>query len=123
MRKDTTILRNLAGYDCYDFTAAVAYANPWCDEFISFVVTRHKNGERRGVCKHLEFDFEVPEGTCVEPTFRLHHEEAQELMDRLWTCGLRPSQAKAVAGTQAAIERHLEDMRVLAFSTLDIPKP
>jgi hypothetical protein len=44
-------------------------------------------------------------------------------MDRLWTCGLRPSQAKAVAGTQAAIERHLEDMRVLAFSTLDIPKP
>jgi hypothetical protein len=122
MRKDTSV-RDLSQYDCYDFIAAHPYQIPWCDEFINIVLTRHTHEGKRGVCGPLVFDHTIPEGQPVEPTFRLQHEEAQHLMDRLWDIGLRPTQAKASTGQAEATLRHLEDMRVLAFHTLDIPKP
>ena len=65
----------------------------------------------------------VPAGHPIEPAFRLAHEEAQELADSLWDSGIRPTQSKAGAGQAEAVQKHLEDMRVLAFHTLDIPKP
>jgi hypothetical protein len=50
-----------------------------------------------------------------EPTFVLRPEEAQALMDSLWTCGLRPSEGSGSAGAMAATQKHLEDMRTLVF--------
>lgn len=41
--------------------------------------------------------------------------EAQELMDSLWQCGLRPSEGSGSAGALAATQRHLDDMRTLVF--------
>ena len=43
---------------------------------------------------------------------------AQELMDDLWRCGLRPSEGKGSAGQLAAVSYHLEDMRKLVFENL-----
>jgi len=40
---------------------------------------------------------------------------AQELMDDLWRCGIRPTDGAGTAGSMAATERHLEDMRKLVF--------
>lgn len=54
-------------------------------------------------------------GAVIEPTFRMSYEEAQELMDDLWTCGLRPSEGSGSAGALAATQKHLEDMRKLVF--------
>ena len=48
---------------------------------------------------------------------RLADCRAQELMDRLWTAGLRPTEGRGSAGALAATERHLEDMRKLVFHT------
>lgn len=53
-------------------------------------------------------DFEVP-------AFPLRFEHAQELMDDLWACGLRPTEGAGSAGALAATQRHLEDMRTLVF--------
>ena len=97
-------MRDVSQCDCYDFLAARAFSTPWCDEFINIILTRHTHEGRRGVCGPLAFDHKIPEGSCQEPTFRLRNQEAQDLIDHLWSCGLRPSQARAVAGTQAAIE-------------------
>lgn len=54
------------------------------------------------------------EGVYMEPSLRLGDDEAQELMDQLWQCGMRPTEGKGSAGQLAATERHLEDMRKLA---------
>lgn len=54
-------------------------------------------------------------GELNQPFMVLETEEAQLLMDELWHCGLRPSEGTGSAGSLAATERHLEDMRRLVF--------
>jgi len=49
------------------------------------------------------------------PSFTLSLEMAQQLMDDLWHCGLRPTEGAGTAGAMRAVERHLEDMRTLVF--------
>lgn len=49
------------------------------------------------------------------PFTSMHISTAQELMDSLWECGLRPSEGAGSAGALAATERHLKDMQRLVF--------
>lgn len=55
-----------------------------------------------------------------QPFITLGREQAQNLMDELWNCGLRPSDGAGSAGQQAATEKHLADMRTIAFHKLGI---
>lgn len=58
----------------------------------------------------------VEEGaTLPSPTFTMNETNTQMLMDELWRCGFRPSEGTGSAGSLAATERHLEDMRALVF--------
>jgi hypothetical protein len=57
----------------------------------------------------------VQQGDFVAPAFRINAKEAQDLMDELWQCGLRPSEGTGSAGALSATERHLQDMRTLVF--------
>lgn len=54
------------------------------------------------------------------PTLSLDTPLAQSLMDDLWRCGLRPSEGSGSAGSLAATQRHLEDMRSIAFKGLGL---
>lgn len=54
---------------------------------------------------------------CSEPVLMLLQEETQRLMDELWRAGFRPTEGTGSAGSLAATERHLEDMRALVFKT------
>jgi hypothetical protein len=49
----------------------------------------------------------------VEPqeAIQLPRETAQQLMDALWQCGLRPSEGTGSAGSLKATETHLKDMQ------------
>jgi len=58
---------------------------------------------------------QVREGGLPPVALRLSDCQAQELMDRLWAAGIRPTEGKGSAGALAATERHLEDMRRLVF--------
>ncbi len=58
------------------------------------------------------------QGTHAEPMFRLEIRQAQQLMDELWQCGLRPSEGSGSAGSLAATERHLKDMQSIAMGIL-----
>jgi len=61
----------------------------------------------------------VPEGQEIEPTLSLPIESAQELMDSLWQCGLRPSEGSGSAGALRATQNHLEDMRKIVFKMIE----
>jgi len=61
----------------------------------------------------------IPEGSAVwEPTMRIDKSDAQQFMDELWRIGLRPSEGSGSAGSLAATERHLADMKVIAMGAL-----
>lgn len=62
---------------------------------------------------------EVPEGQFVEPSARIFEEDAQVLMDSLWDCGIRPTEGNGSAGAMRATEKHLEDMRKIAFKFIE----
>jgi hypothetical protein len=58
---------------------------------------------------------EIFAGSYADPAMHLHVDVAQKLMDELWHCGIRPTNGVGSVGQLAATERHLEDMRALAF--------
>lgn len=59
-------------------------------------------------------------GMFTGPAFQLRNAEAQVLMDDLWRAGLRPTGGAGSAGSFRAVEKHLDDMRTIAFKTLGI---
>lgn len=62
----------------------------------------------------------LKEGDYAPAAVTLKVEQAQQLMDSLWDCGLRPSEGTGSAGALAAVERHLADMKRIAFHALKI---
>lgn len=54
------------------------------------------------------------------PTTTIKSEAAQELMDDLWACGLRPSEGTGSAGQLAAVQAHLKDFKTILFKKLNI---
>ena len=56
------------------------------------------------------------EAEIVEPqeAIQLPVETAQELMDALWKCGLRPSEGSGSAGSLKATQDHLKDLQELS---------
>lgn len=57
-------------------------------------------------------------GELAEPMLNIDIQAAQQLMDELWKCGLRPSEGTGSAGSLAATERHLKDMQSIAMGLL-----
>lgn len=97
---------------------------PWMgDRAVGLNVLRREFEPRRNlVATGLQFDV-LPDGADVTgppPLLGLTGDEAQQLMDELWNCGIRPAAGAGSAGSLAATERHLEDMRALVFKQ---PKP
>lgn len=59
-------------------------------------------------------------GDEIPAAFRLKPNQAQALIDHLWDCGFRPTEGTGSAGALAAVERHLADMKQIAFHALKI---
>jgi len=56
------------------------------------------------------------------PTVKISKTAAQVLMDDLWNSGIRPTEGAGSAGSLRATEKHLEDMRKIAFFKLGVDK-
>ena len=54
------------------------------------------------------------------PICTTERNNAQILMDDLWSAGLRPTEGSGSAGSLAATQKHLEDMRTIAFYKIGI---
>ena len=77
-----------------------------------------KNESGVWVARAVEME-QINVAQYVTPTFELDNTTAQELMDGLWHCGLRPSEGTGSAGAMAATQKHLEDMRKIAFLRIE----
>lgn len=66
---------------------------------------------------------EVEGQVLVTSPMRLDRDTAVRLLDALWNCGIRPSQDAQTVGQLAAVQKHLEDMRQIAFKKLSVEKP
>jgi hypothetical protein len=72
----------------------------------------------------IDFTIDVRDpGKLTAPTLSLTDFEAQQLIDALWSAGLRPAGAKQSQGAYDAQSRHLEDMRALAFHHAKVERP
>jgi hypothetical protein len=65
----------------------------------------------------------VERGAMLVPAIQLVMSEAQLLIDALWQVGLRPTEGTGSAGSLAATEKHLQDMRTIAFGSLMMERP
>ena len=83
-----------------------------------FTETRRDEQGRmaRYFAKPAEYDVWLEPGESAPPqTVLLGNDAAQQLMDELWRVGFRPTEGSGSAGSLAATERHLADMRRLVF--------
>jgi len=79
-------------------------------------VGRQLSDGKWAIMQPVEFKvIEEPFGT--RPAFAMSRDDCQELMDELWRVGIRPSEGTGSAGSLAATERHLADLRALVFKT------
>jgi hypothetical protein len=60
---------------------------------------------------------------AYSPMLSLNPNQAQLLIDELWSVGLRPTQGRQSEGQMAATNAHLQDMRVIAFAQLKVQQP
>lgn len=74
--------------------------------------------ETTAIAEPLTFRRIEPVEMIGQPTMQIAHNVAQQLMDQLWICGLRPTEGTGSAGSLAATERHLADMQKIAFGVL-----
>lgn len=94
--------------------------NPIWDDCIELWFWRTGQDGRRSVSTNLVMETQEMDCVITAEPIRLSHVGAQELMDQLWQAGLRPSEGSGSAGSLAATERHLADMRSLVFKM--VPK-
>lgn len=92
---------------------------PWDFDLGLYLTIRNGDGNR-GIALPLQIKMLTDEETMdaantAMPMVSLRKDEAQQLMDELWRAGLRPSEGSGSAGSLAATERHLADMRALVF--------
>ena len=101
---------------------------PWARSYqVTFLDRGDLFGGDVGKLARIEWD-DAPNAdagltTLWKPTIGLAEEEAQLLMDELWFCGLRPTEGSGSAGAMAATEKHLRDMRRIAFARLEVGEP
>lgn len=99
---------------------ARAHAAPW-DRSVEIAIIKRMPEGRKAYAKSLTMET-VGTGVAIQKAFSLEYEAAQKLMDDLWDAGLRPSEGSGSAGSLAATQKHLADLKQIAFHVLKIDK-
>lgn len=74
---------------------------------------------RDKILSEVKFE-EFPIATMPRSNFFMNKENTQRLMDQLWNMGYRPSGIKNKDITMNAMDKHIEDLRRIAFKLLKI---
>jgi len=90
---------------------------PWSRKIDLFIGGDGITNDLVSIAQPLQFRQEAAEKVVNNdrPVVSLSQEDAQALVDELWHCGVRPSEGTGSAGQLAATQKHLDDMRDLAF--------
>lgn len=81
------------------------------------IYMRNPNTGRVAVAEPLTMR-EIEPHDFAPVTAHMPYASAQQLMDELWLCGIRPAEGQGSAGSLAATERHLKDMQAIAMGLL-----
>jgi hypothetical protein len=76
--------------------------------------------EKIAIIKDLVFETVERSKSIENKGIHIGNDIAQELMDELWTCGLRPSEGTGSAGSLKATQDHLGDMQKLSWKLLEM---
>ena len=90
----------------------MVHRDPWKRDYGIMIAAENSDGSMN-IAKNMVFE-PVPDHIYVEPTMTVSPETAQNLFDELWRAGLRPLDGTGNGGHIGALERHLDDMRILA---------
>ena len=93
---------------------------PFARVGVTFAV---QNGDSFAIARPVQFETVDPTAVPPAPTVSLQRDAAQQLMDELWRIGVRPTEGSGSAGAMAAVERHLADVRAIAFHKLNLAAP
>lgn len=94
-----------------------AMAAPWANSVEIAAFGRLNNGDTKVAA--VQWDT-IAEHAEMKPLLTIRMEQAQVLMDDLWNAGVRPTEGAGSAGAMRAAERHIQDLRAVAFKTLGI---
>jgi hypothetical protein len=88
-------------------------------------LTRFINGQAHNVKGSYELQPFNKVAYHAEPAIRFEDDtDVQQLMDELWKAGFRPStEHHGTIGQLAATEKHLMDMRAIAFHACNLTAP
>lgn len=89
-------------------------------EIAGFIVA--PPGQPPVVVMPLSFTTNLEEGKIIPGAMTLSKESAQSLLDELWDCGIRPSNGEGASGELEATKLHLDDMRTMVFSLMELKK-
>lgn len=82
----------------------------------------NERGEKRSFVENMTL-IDVTDGAEPPSAAFIDMRDAQQFMDDLWSAGVRPTDGKDPKGQIAATQRHLEDMRAIAFAKLKVAAP
>jgi hypothetical protein len=88
------------------------------DDSIAIYLLDKSIPDRLGIVTDYIFTALKPGQMYPETPLRVSITAAQELMDNLWECGLRPSEGSGSAGALLATQSHLKDMQSLSWRLL-----
>ena len=101
---------------------ANAQVQPWTNGVSIYLAI--KGAGSISVCSGLIFtQYQEGEAVTTAESLKLSRPAAQVLLDSLYRAGVRPSQAASEDSERKAMSEHLQDMRQIAFKTLDVEKP
>ena len=95
----------------------------WGNNVRIAITRKAENSDKIEVAK---FEFSEIGHACMYPDdsiLPILPECAQVLMDDLWGCGIRPTEGAGTAGSMAAAQKHLADMRAIVSKSLNIVLP
>lgn len=94
-----------------------AKAAPWMNGVEIAAFGKLPNGDTRVAVVQWET---IADNAEMKPTLAIRMDQAQVLMDDLWNAGVRPTDGAGSAGAMRAAERHIQDLRAVAFKVLGI---
>lgn len=94
-----------------------AKAEPWMGGVAIAAFGRLNNGDTKAAT--IKWETIAPNAE-MRPLLMINHTHAQVLMDDLWNAGIRPTDGAGTAGAMRAAERHIADLRQIAFKALGI---
>jgi len=91
----------------------------YTDDFIEAHLIRYDMVEKKAWrCEEIVWTEIVTGEIYPRSPITFDNSEAQELMDMLWQCGVRPTEGAGTAGSMRATENHLKDLQRIAFGLL-----